>query len=304
MAVLADRALLKPFYVKLAKGLGECGHNVRFAPHDRAGLAAEVAADDAFHIVDHGSLRHPRVLNAGIAYIYPFWNLDPWGIRALSSIAAKPFDPSGIDPAAALAFSNKLRKRWVLSRQSRYEQPRKQSPVPANCIAVFLQSERHRGLAETCHLDMRQMVKALVARDDSRDIVIKPHPLDDDSATGRFLNKIAARDGRVRVLDGNIHDILKCASVAVTINSAVGMEAMLHAVPVVLCGKADFHHAAVTVRAPAAMDGAIAKAEAEVWPHDAFVYWYFGLNCVNAGRDSLVQDVLERVYQSGNHALV
>ena len=180
----------------------------------------------------------------------------------------------------------------------------KQSPVPVNSIAVFLQSERHRGLTETCHLDMRQMVKALVARDDSRNIVIKPHPLDDDPATGWFLHEIAARDARVRVMDGNIHDILKCASVAVTINSAVGMEAMLHAVPVVLCGKADFHHAAVTVRAPAALDGAIVKADAEVWPHDAFVYFYFRLNWENAGRNSLVQDLLERVYQSRDQALV
>lgn len=298
-AVLADPALLKPFYVKLTEGLGARGHSVRLALHDRAALAAEVACDDDFHIVDHGTLRHCRVLNAGIAYIYPFWNLDPRGIRALSSIAEKSFDPGDIDPAAALAFANRLRKRWVAARRSRYDQPMQPCVVPAGCIAVFLQSERHRCVTETCHLDMRQMVKALVARDDPRPIVIKPHPLDDDPATRRFLNRIAARDARVRVINGNIHDILARAAVAVTINSAVGVEAMLHSIPVVLCGQTDFHHAAVTVTTPGEMAAALAQAEATSWPHDAFLYWYFGLNCINAGRGSLVDDVLARVVQTG-----
>lgn len=291
-SVLADQTTLKPYYAKLIDGLAARGHAVRLLPHDRATLADRVAADEDFHIVDHGNFRHPRVLNTGIAYIYPFWNLDPWGIRALSSIAQAPFDPVSIDAGAARAFANRLRKRWVAPRKSRYEQPMQPMVVPADAVAVFLQSEDHRSLAETCYLDLRQMVKALLARDDPRPIVIKPHPLDQNPATRRFLNRVAARDPRVRVLEANIHDILARAVVCVTINSAVGVEAMLHGVPVVLCGQSDFHHAAVTVKHPDAFDAAVAQAEAQVWAHDAFVYWYFGLNCLNAGRDSLVDDFL------------
>jgi hypothetical protein len=299
MAVLADLSDLKPYYRKLIDGLRARGHRVDLCAHVRGQVLAHVAQTDTFHIVDHGTSRHPRILNTGVAYIYPFWNLDPWGIRALSSIAEKPFNPNAVSAPAARCFANRLRKRWVAERASRYPQPTRPMGVPADCIAVFLQSETHRDVLETSHLDLRQMVKAVLVRPDPRPIVIKPHPLDDDAATKRFLNRIAMRDARVQVLDANIHDILARAAVCITINSAVGVEAMLHGVPVVLCGKSDFHHAAVTVTNPAGMDGAIALAMNTDWPHDAFLHWYFMQNCLNAGRDSLVDDFLTRVAATG-----
>ena len=65
-------------------GLRAMGIRVELVVHDRITTFATVETTAGLHIIDHGNLRHPRVLNTGIAYIYPFWNLDPWGIRALS----------------------------------------------------------------------------------------------------------------------------------------------------------------------------------------------------------------------------
>jgi hypothetical protein len=69
----------------------------------------------------------------------------------------------------------------------------------------------------------------------------------------------------------------------------------LHAVPVVLCGKSDFHHAAVTVTDRNDLNQAITTAEATVWPHDAYLYWYLAEQCLNAGKPSLTQDFLAKV---------
>ena len=271
------------------------GLQVATVLHDRATTLAQVDATPGIHIADHGSLRHPRLLNTGIAYIYPFWNLDPWGIRALSSIAAMPFDPGLVDSVAAADFVARLRKRLVLARISRYPQPMDRMAMGQGHIAVFLQSEAHRAVQETCYLSMRQMLAALLARDDPRAIVIKPHPRDQDPKTRAYLARLALRDTRIRVVDANIHDMLAQAAVAVTINSAVGLEAHLHQVPVVLCGQSDFHHAAVTVKDRSAMESAITKAEAADWPHDAYLHWYLGLQCVNAGKSSLPADFLQKV---------
>ena len=142
---------------------------------------------------------------------------------------------------------------------------------------------------------MRQMLTALLKRDDPRPIIVKPHPRDTNPQTRRYLARLAARDGRVQVVDANIHDMLARAAVAVTINSAVGIEAHLHKVPVVLCGRSDFHHAAVTVTDRREMDAAIALAEATVWPHDAYLQWYFAERCLNAGTPGLVADFLQKV---------
>lgn len=285
---------MKPYYVKLLAGLRDLRIPVQTVLHNRATTLATVERMPGIHIVDHGSLRHPRLLNTGIAYIYPFWNLDPWGIRAQSSIAAMVFDPAGVDAGVAAAFATRLRKRLVVPRISRYPQAEAMAEVPKGCIAVFLQSEAHRGVGETCHLSMSQMMAALVARGDPRAIVVKPHPRDLGQQTRTYLARLAARDARVQVVDANIHDMLVQAAVAVTINSAVGIEAHLHRVPVVLCGRTDFHHAAVTVTDRHAMDAAIATAEATDWPHDAYLQWYFAQQCLNAGRPGLVADFLAK----------
>jgi hypothetical protein len=298
-SVLDGFEQMKPYYVKLTEGLAARGHSVELALHNRETLLDEVEASGCFHIVDHGRQRHARVLNTGIAYIFPFWNLDPWGIRAHSSIAQLPFDGSTVDREAARPFVARLRKRWVEARKSRYEQPIQKVELPLDCIAVFLQTEAYRDVTETCHLNLRQMVKSLMARDDPRAIVIKPHPRDISPDTRAFLARMAARDPRVQVVNANIHDILAHARVCVTINSAVGIEAMLHGVPVVLCGQSDFHHCAVTVKHPRQMDAAITKALGMRWPHNAFLYWYFGLNCLSAGKDTLVDDFLQRIKATG-----
>ncbi|MGB3312929.1 MAG: hypothetical protein WBB85_00835 [Albidovulum sp.] len=298
-AVLAGDEGLKWFYRRLCDEFTERGGVVRKVPHERELLLADMLEDDDFHIVDHGALRHPRILNTGIAYLFPFWNLDPHGIRALSSIGEAKFRRSEVDAKAANAFHRHMVGRWVKQRRSRGAQPDAEVDSPEGAIAVFLQSEKDRAVEETCHLDRTSMVKALLRRDDPRPIVIKPHPRDTSPDTGEWLAELAARDERVVVSHGNIHDILSKAAVTVTINSAVGIESMLHRVPVVLCGRADFHHAAVTVERQFDMDGAIAHATGRRWPYAKFLYWYFRENCIDAGSPALVDDVLTRIAATG-----
>ena len=193
-SVLRDPGLLKPYYTKLITGLHNRGIRVDTVLHDRATTLATVDATPGIHIIDHGRDRHPRILNTGIAYIYPFWNLDPWGIRAMSSISQMIFDPEAIDAVAAAAFFDRLHKRLVTARISRYPQKTELVQVPKGCIAVFLQSEAHREIEETCHLSMRQMLGALTDRPDPRPIVVKPHPRDTDPKTMAYLSRLAARD--------------------------------------------------------------------------------------------------------------
>lgn len=297
--VLSGQEPLKHFYQHLRDGLSERGAEVAMVPHDRTFLLAEVVEDTDFHIVDHGDLRHPRILNAGIAYLFPFWNLDPHGIRALSSIGEEEFRRQDIDGKAANLFFRYLVRRWVTARRSRGWQPNRQTELPEGAIAVFLQCEADRMVGETRHLDREAMVAALLARDDPRPIVIKPHPRDTDPATEVWLDRIAASDRRVTVTKANIHDILSRAALCVTINSAVGIEAMLHRVPVILCGRADFHHAAVTVRNPRRMDDAITEALSRPWPHVRYLYWYFRLNCIDAGSPTLIDDTLAKIARTG-----
>lgn len=289
---------LLPFYRRLAGGLDARGVPYRFVPIERAGLPDRVAGDTDYHIVNHGRVRHPRVLNAGVAYIYPYWHLDPSGIRSFASIGTLGFDPGAVDGPAAQAFFRQMVKRQVRARRSRYEQPEAVEPLPRGCIAVFLQSEGHRGVGETLWLDRWQMLRACLNAAGERAVVVKPHPLDRDPELFEGLAALQAADPRLVVSFANIHDILAAADRVVTINSAVGIEALLHRRPVILCGQADFHHICDEARTEAALDACLA-APPRPRPFARYVYWYFAGQCLNAGAPDLADRVLDRVRATG-----
>lgn len=285
-----------PFYERLEQGLHRLGHPVGRLALDRDRVMETVEADDALHIVNHGRFRHPRLLNAGIAYIYPFWNLDPQGIRAFSSIAARRFDPSSVDAQAARPFFRRLKQRIVGKRTSRYDQPQGHEDLPRAAAAVFLQSEAHRVVGETCYLDRWQMLESVLASCDAP-VIVKPHPRDMGEDTRAGLRDFAARFPQLRVSEGNIHDIIAASDRVMTINSAVGIEAYLHRKPVILCGQADFHHIAQTARSQDDLAGFLAEPPRRR-AYDKFIYWYFGLNCLSTTQEDLAERALERFAQA------
>ena len=266
--------------------------NVVHVPLDRDVVMAHVASDTAFHVVNHGRFQHSRVLNAGIAYIYPFWNMDPLGIRAFSSIADQPFRPGQVDADVARPFFRRLRKRLVGGRTSRYPQPDLASVVPANCIAVFMQSEAHRNVGETRFLTPWQMIETCVAT--GQPVVVKPHPRDETPETLARLGRLAKAYPNLSVSAANIHDILAVAARVVTINSAVGVEAYLHRKPVILCGQADFHHIADVARSVDDLAG-ILSHPVKSRAYAKYIYWYFGQHCLSTTEPDLTGRFLERV---------
>lgn len=273
---------MRQFYGRLAEALTAEGAAVEVITLDPEDTEVRVAADSRLHIVHHCRLRHPRVLSAGKAYIEPFFTLDPWGYRLFSSIAAQIFQP-GQDAAFDRAVFDDIHARMVTARKSHYEQPSAVLPAPQGSIAVFLQTEDNRDVGETCHLTFRHMVKALMDRDDPRPIVVKPHPKEKNIESLNWLARQTRKDPRLQVFVGNIHDLLAACDVVVTVNSAVGIEAMLHEKPVVLCGDTDFHHICEMVREKRDMGAAIARAEARLaacnWPFTAYIGWYYGRMC-------------------------
>lgn len=298
-SVLADPGAMRRLWGPLRDGLAALGLRVEARVHRRETVPAQIAADGGFHLIDHGGQPHPRALILGSAYIAPWHYCDPRGIRALSTIGDLAFDPETVPEARAAAFQAELYRNLVTRRRSRYFQPEERMEVPPGCIAVFLQTEAHRGVAETCYLRLRPMIKALLARDDPRPIVVKPHPRDTDIDTFDWLARKARRDGRLRIIPANIHDILAACAVVVTINSAVGIEAMVHGKPVVLCGHADFHHACVTVRRAEEMEAAIAHAQAADWPHARYLSWFYQDHCLDPRQPDLTRAVLARIAATG-----
>ena len=286
-----------PFYQKLFDGLDERGIAWDTCVLDREKVMGQVGNDDAFHIVNHGRFQHSRILNSGIAYVYPFWNMDPVGIRAFSSIADTPFHASEVGGEIARPFFRRLRQRLAVGRTSRYEQPDVVAELPTGSVAVFLQSEGHRIVGETCYLDRWQMVEGVLAVVDGP-VVIKPHPRDRDTETIKRLTQLCSGHPNLTISDANIHDILSAADRVVTINSAVGIEAYLHRKPVILCGKSDFHHIAQVAHNAQEL-GRFLRQEKRAKAYDKYVYWYFAQQCLSTVEPDLIDRFLQRVTAQG-----
>lgn len=281
-----------PFYLRLLEGLK--ARDVRFEVEvlERETLPERVAADDAIHVIHHGSFAHDRARNADVAYIYPFWNFDAQGIRAFSSIAQMPFPQGDIDPDVARPFFRRLRQRMVGQRTSRYAQPEAVTDIANVAAVVFLQSEGHRIVGETCYLDRWQMLDGVCEAIDGP-VVVKPHPRDHDPRTAEGLAARLDRYPHLRVSNGNIHDLIAASARVVTINSAVGVEAYLHRKPVVLCGQSDFHHVADVARSESDLAQILGRAPRKR-AYDKFVWWYFADQCLSSVDDDLADRVMAR----------
>lgn len=293
-----DSETMAPFYQKALAGLDDLEVPYKLQALDHDTVLERIEADDWFHIVAHGRSPHARALMAGVAYLYPYWHVDAQGIRAFSSIGEKKFRAGQIDGDQAREFLKSLRRKWVEPRKSRYEQQVKPAKhLPDDAVAVFLQSEKYRSLAETCHMDCWQMIEACLAAERGP-IVVKPHPLDLDEDTFERLMGLEDAHPNLHVSLDNIHDILACAKRVVTINSAVGVEAYLHRKPVILCGQADFHHIADVARSPQELT-ALLRQEPAGRVYAKYLYWYFERNCVNAGRGSVARQILRKIKATG-----
>jgi hypothetical protein len=254
--------------------------------------------DGDLHLLDTGRARGPGVLNTSIAYLPPFWHLDPIGVQAESSIGARDFDPDAIPLKPALAFFDRMRARYTLARKSRRGQQAEVTHFPPGAISVFLQGShpQDNGLA---YATGTEMLRAVVAGAGGRLVLVKPHPLalEQDSAV---IARAMAEGLSLTPTTANVTDMIAASDVTVSIGSACALEGFLQRKPAILFGPTDFHHLAQTLHRPEGfapvLHAATNRPEAE---YERFLYWYFVRNCVNVTAPEFAQKVLTIFAQSG-----
>jgi hypothetical protein len=263
------------------------GQNIRVESRQRDGdirIDTRTIGDSRFddgnlHIIDDRSLNAPNVLNAGAAYFWRFWQLDPQGVKAFSSTGAAHYDPEQMPRRRAQSFFDNMHKRYVQSRKSKYAQPETQQQFPDNAISVFFQGDYPVTSGATSTADI-EMLRAVQAGAGDRPIIVKPHPLASNFSDIAETLALAETDSRITVTDANIHDILSASCVTVSINSTVALEGFLHLKPAILFGQSDFHHLAGRVHAPKEFETVLARELDRDEGYEQFLAWYFLKMCL------------------------
>ena len=225
---------------------------------------------------------HDKALDLRQAYLKPFWRLERAQWKDEYRIAGKPFEPEKLKAEAALRFMDRMRARMGVT-----------GPAPRTGGHVFvalqglLREQRH---GQTC--TPIDMVQTVVELEESRPIILKLHPKEtysngDLEAVSHFESY-----ANVSVTTDPASDLIAGADYVVTQTSSVAVEAMLHEVPSVLFGAADFHHACLNVSQKGA---AACLAEAPDFRPDfaAYLYWFLQRNCINAVRNDVEARIID-----------
>ncbi|MEL0436004.1 capsular polysaccharide export protein, LipB/KpsS family [Phycobacter sp. K97] len=254
--------------------------------------------DGNLHIIDDRSVRAPNVLNAGVAYFWRFWQLDPRGVKAFSSTGDTPYEPDQMPRRRAQSFFDNMHKRYVRSRKSKYDQPETSQQFPEGAISVFFQGDYPVTSGATSTTDI-EMLRAVQSGAGDRRIIVKPHPLTSNVSDIAETLALAEADNRIIVTDANVHDILSASCATVSINSTVALEGFLHRKPAILFGRSDFHHLAGQVHDPQEFSRVLADELDRDEGYEQFLAWYFLKMCLPLSSARLEERIWQIFTQAG-----
>lgn len=275
------------FYARAFAGLSQQRVPVSTAVLDRDALRDQVEADNRFHIVHEGALRHERAMIAAPAYVAPFWHLDASGGRRCSSIAGKTFQAHPIDKTRAINFFNAMRQVRVV-----------QDPAEVAPDSLLVLFQKPNATLAPAYLDRFEMLETALAHW-SGPVLLRLHP--EARKEREVMDRITTLQDahpNLALTEAHITALLPAVARVLSVNSGMTLEAYLHRTPAILCGKADFHHIAEVARSTEALEE-ILKAPAPGRASAKYLYWYFAQNCLSANAYDLPEQIVRRIHAQG-----
>ncbi|MFQ6551988.1 hypothetical protein AAD018_006535 [Aestuariibius insulae] len=278
----------------LVSVLEERGYPVEW--RDMSGDIERLAKSDRRHlhvVVDDAPLCGPNILYCGPSYLRGFWYVDPVGIRNSSSMQTKPFRPEEMSQSFADTFTARLRSTFIDGNLSKFDQDLVTGFAPEReSICLFLQ--RFKTPKYYPHyMSYPELIEGVIANRGGRRVYIKPHPRQKEKDL-EIVQSYHDPDNGVEVTTHSIHGLLAEAAVAVSLSSAVLLEAQMHRVPGIVGAQVDFHHNMVVVRNPAGIRDALDRALAGTFHYEKYLAFFFAQGMV---QPRLRQKAAERMKQ-------
>ncbi|MES2438530.1 MAG: capsule biosynthesis protein [Verrucomicrobiota bacterium] len=181
-------------------------------------------------------------------------SFDGSGFAGYSSIATEHAPISGflrdVSEDALKENQREMHERYVSANVSKYLQPSHCTPISGTYVFVALQipTDIVSRLAWVSGTDLLKTVAAHY-RGTGVKVVVKRHPFCGSMGVQKCLDELEAAGDIVRTGD-SIHSIISNAKLVLTVNSGVGLEALIQGKTVVVSGACDYSYAATTVRSP------------------------------------------------------
>ena len=208
------------------------------------------------------------------SYLHGFWYFDPIGTRNNSSMKTKLFQPEKMSEDFAASFAAKLRSKFIDGNRSKFDQNMRAGFTPeSGSICIFSQDFKEPKYYQH-HMTYPELIEGIIAHRNGRHIYIKPHPRQCLEETMTLMSYHNPKKG-VSVVDHSIHGLLANAAVAVSLSSAVLLEAQLHGVPGVVAGEVDFSHNMVQINTSRQIGSALEKALSDQFQYEKYLVFFF-----------------------------
>jgi tetratricopeptide (TPR) repeat protein len=221
----------------------------------------------------------PRWLHVQEAPFAGCCSFDSQGFAGFSSIAddLSKIDAAtlGLDASALDDTFRLLRTRYVERNVSKYEQPSENSPLPAKFVFVPLQVSTDI-VADIAYLDGEALLSQVARYYEGSDtaVVVKRHPYCRSFRVQRLLMEMSER-AQIVVCNNSVHDLLARCERVFTVNSGVGLEALLHEKPVIAAGKCDYAYAVQIARTSGELDELLRLAPAANTDAARRLLWFY-----------------------------
>lgn len=210
-----------------------------------------------------------------------YFSIDSTGYSGWAAIAGLDDLPDVARLAAAGevdAAWDELRERYVVGNVSKYAQGQAEFVSPAGPY-VFLPMQTVGDvvakLAWIPTLALAHLMAEWASRGDGPELVIKRHPKCTSAEVAAFVHRYAGAP-RVHFTEASIHDVLPGASAVVTVNSGVGLEALMHGKTVITTGAAEYSVVTRKARSATELSEQLARISepADLDRIKRFVYYY------------------------------
>jgi len=125
-------------------------------------------------------------------------------------------------------------------------------------------------------------------------VIVKRHPYCNSKSVERCLNHLQETAGIV-VSNASVHDLISNAKTVFTVNSGVGLEALLHKKPVVVTGECDYAYAVSSqAKSPAELQDILQQPQFfDITRTSEFFYYYINFYSAAASDINAIHNRLE-----------
>lgn len=136
---------------------------------------------------------------------------------------------------------------YINNNISKYKQSDEEFHLKSDYVFIPMQVTTD-AVASLSYIDGINLLKSVSEYyfNTSTKVVVKRHPYCNSIEVEKLINELE-KDGRIIISNSSVHHLIKGAKAVITVNSGVGLEAIIHNKPVIITGKSDYYYAATAI---------------------------------------------------------